>query len=279
MYFRICVMLIVSVLFLSITSVTGQIARRSLEGKEKQIMYGDDNMDEAMDIDHEGIPINRLAIINIQNSSRRPFSLICWNHRDNHERDPEFNPMETFELKFDKVSNLYWDCSVMSIDESAYTQYLTQAISKHFRAWRNSAYPPLMMQGSQSSISKPAIANVRFCNKCYWMLGDDGIFHVWGEYHKHWNNNYNFVFPWDIRGHKRGGDSLISGRHRVEIVPNYETIPIWNKEVHGDTLHFPKQMLEEYSRPFKDEIKFGNKQDNAKFDDEDGDENEDVSSF
>lgn len=44
-------MLIVSVLFLSITSVTGQIARRSLEGKEKQIMYGDDNMDEAMDID------------------------------------------------------------------------------------------------------------------------------------------------------------------------------------------------------------------------------------
>jgi len=104
--------------------------------KGKGTMLDDDDSieDDSMEVDDERSPI-RHGVINIQNVSKRPFSIICWNHRENIKRNSEFEPMDEYEIKFNSLSNLYWDCSVNSIDESAYNpKKLKKSISKYFRA-------------------------------------------------------------------------------------------------------------------------------------------------
>jgi len=249
----------------------------NLEGNKKIIISDDEDSQEDYGMEEDDkISLDKLGIINIQNFSKRPFVVICWNHRDQEEREPNLEPMEVYEIKFDRQSNLFWDCSVTSIDESAYTQKLKKSISKRFRAWTNTNYPPYMTQGSQSSIEKAAIAPGLFCNNCYWMLKDNGIYHIYGDY-SNANNQYIFIFFWDIRGHKRVGDPLYSGRNRMEV--DTKNIPMWFKEVDEDTSHFTKQIIEEDNRQFNNIIKFANKQEDGECIDEDEDENKDEILF
>jgi len=140
----------------------------------------------------------------------------------------------------------------------------------------NSNYPPYMSQGTHSSIEKVAIAHGRMCNKCYWILNNDAIYHVFGDYSK-MNSQYNFAFFWDIRGHKRVGDLVNSERYKMKVDRRYKHVPRWNKEEDGDILHLIKPSSHDYRRPFEDEMKFANKQEDVGFDDENEDDNEDVS--
>jgi len=248
----------------------------NLDKHKKGHMYEEDDSigDDSMEVDDERTPY-RHGIINIQNVSKRPFTIICWNHREDVKRNPEFEPMDEYEIKFDRLSNLYWDCSVTSIDEDAYTKKLKNSISKYFRAWTNTNYPPYMSQGTQSSLEKAAIAHGRMCNKCYWILDNDGIYHVFGDY-SNMNGQYIFAFFWDIRGHKRIGDLLNSERYKMKVETKYEHVPTWNKEEDGEILHLINSSSHDYKRSFENEMKFANKQENVGFDDEDGDDNEDV---
>lgn len=240
----------VAVLWLLYTTLaTGQRAQRS-RGKGKGPMYPNimeyevyNNIMEDDDDEQSGS--SRIGVVSIENASRRPYSIVCWNHRDREEREPELYSNHRYEIKFETWVNVYWDCSVMSIDETANAGHLRDAISKTFRAWSNIDYPLTgTVRGSQSRLSQPSIAVGRLCNKCYWMLKDDGIYHVWGDLSR-MNPHFSLVFHWDIRGHKRTGDPL--ERHRMEVDTYYEPVPAWDDtKVDGDpSLHLTKQGLEE----------------------------------
>lgn len=245
----------VAVLWLLYTTLaTGQRAQRGRE-KGKGPMYPavmeyevyhnvmeDDVMEDDYD---ERRGSSRIGVVSIENASRRPYSVVCWNHREREEREPELFSNHRYEIKFEAQSNVYWDCSVMSIDETANAGHLRDAISKTFRAWSNTDYPLTgTMHSSQSGLSQPSLAVGRLCNKCYWMLKDDGIYHVWGDLSR-MNPHFSLVFHWDTRGHKRTGDPL--ERHRMKMDIYYGTVPAWDDtKVDGDpSLYLTKQGLEE----------------------------------
>lgn len=244
-----CVMRVAVLWLLYTTLATGQRAQRSI-GKGKGPMYPEimeyDIYDDVMeDDDDERRGSSRIGVVSIENASRRPYSVVCWNHREREEREPELFSHHRYEIKFEAQSNVYWDCSVMSIDETANAGHLRDAISKTFRAWSNTDYPLTdTMHGSQSGLSQPSLAVGRLCNKCYWMLKDDGIYHVWGDLSR-MNPHFSLVFYWDIRGHKRTGDPL--EKQRMEVDMYYEPVPAWDDtKVDGDpSLHLTKQGLEE----------------------------------
>jgi hypothetical protein len=250
MRYQLCVMRVAVLWLLYTTLATGQRAQRSI-GKGKGPMCPEYEVyDDAMEDDDDNDErrgSSRIGVVSIENASRRPYSVVCWNHREREEREPELFPNHRYEIKFEARSNVYWDCSVMSIDETAYAGRLRDAISKTFRAWSNTDYPLTgTMHGSQSGLSQPSLAVGRLCNKCYWMLKDDGIYHVWGDLSR-FNAHFSLVFYWDIRGHKRTGDPLERQRQRMEVDIYYEPVPAWDDtEVDGDpSLHLTKQGLEE----------------------------------
>lgn len=167
--------------------------------------------------------------VNIENHSTRPMSVNCWNDIGELQREPELDPKTEFQFRFAKQSQIMWDCTVMSIDDSGNMKHLSTAISKTFRAWINNDYPPHVTQALHSAMNAPSLSpGLGLCDSCLWKLTKKGIYLMEGSPGDTRRDRYIFAFHWDTRGHKRQGDPLYPGyvkrteqsSHKVEIDQN-----------------------------------------------------------
>ena len=207
----------IAILFLLLSSSFSErglgIVNRRRTSKERA-RKGDVTFEDAMDVEEDEVHNFEQGVIYIENATLRPFSIVCWNQNLQQAREPKLNSMEVFEHKFPKHLSLYWDCTVASIDETIYIDDLEEAIGETFRAWTSSTHHLNIHHTSQTTMNPPSIMFGPKCNKCYWLLKNRGIYHIWGDPRITSIDQYSFVFDWDTRGHKRGGDPLSSGRHK-----------------------------------------------------------------
>ncbi|KAG0589593.1 hypothetical protein KC19_1G032600 [Ceratodon purpureus] len=177
----------------------------------------DDDEDEAMH--HVKKQKIEQGVVYIENATRRPFSIVCWNQNEHDVREPRLDPKGVFVHSFARHSTDFLDCLVMSIDETAYTNILAEPISSTFRAWTYSMHHHDFHVLTRN---EPDIMYGFKCNKCSWLLKERGIYHIWFDSDNNKpHEEYAFVFDWEYRGHKRSGEPLCSGRHklRCEVEP------------------------------------------------------------
>lgn len=166
----------ITILFLLLSTTLSErgleITNRKRYSKEKVgkgiLHIIDTNYEDGMDVEEHKVHNIKRGVEYIENATLRPFSVVCWNQNLQKERKSELHPMDVFQYSFIKHLALHWDCSIVSIDETAYTNDLQVPIAKTFRAWTNrildyeSSY-----SSSHASMNPSAISIGCKCNKCF----------------------------------------------------------------------------------------------------------------